>query len=176
MRNAKRDETVIIHSIANETALRVGYPATVSVYQRDGAYHYAASVGVTDEPNGSKRAAGREHSHQGGPGYQTVREAMAAGWRYIDGHWLGRAAMVIGVQDTAQEMVRGLLHGLGYVGDQFESPVAWHCRGCEAEVSPEGKVEHTQYCVVGKAELSIAGDVFYEPPAGDVGLEEFFTG
>ena len=41
---------------------------------------------------------------------------------------------------------------------------------------PDGKVEHTQYCVVGKAELNIAGDVFYEPPAGDAGLEEFFAG
>ena len=53
-----REETVIIHAIASETALRVGYPATVSVYQRDGAHHYAASVGLTDEPNGSKRARG----------------------------------------------------------------------------------------------------------------------
>ena len=62
------------------------------------------------------------------------------------------------------------------MGDEFESPVTWHCRACEAVVSPEGKVEHTQYCVVGKAELSIAGDVFYEPPAGDAGLEEFYAG
>ena len=167
-----REETVIIHAIASETALRVGYPATVSVYQRDGAHHYAASVGLTDEPNGSKRAAGMEHSHQGGPGYQTVREAMGAGWRYIDGHWLGQKEVV----DDPSAMVRELLHSLGYVGDEFESPVTWHCRACEAVVSPEGKVEHTQYCVVGKAELSIAGDVFYEPPAGDVGQEEFFTG
>ena len=96
MRNAKRDETVIIHVLAEESALRVGYPATVSVYQRDGAYHYAASVGLTDEPNGSKRAAGMKHSHQGGPGYQTVGEATAAGWPYVDGHWLGRAVEVIG--------------------------------------------------------------------------------
>ena len=95
-----REETVIIHAIASETALRVGYPATVSVYQRDGAHHYAASVGLTDEPNGSKRAAGMEHSHQGGPGYQTVREAMGAGWRYIDGHWLGRAAKEV-VEDPS---------------------------------------------------------------------------
>ena len=167
-----REETVIIHAIASETALRVGYPATVSVYQRDGAHHYAASVGLTDEPNGSKRAAGMEHSHQGGPGYQTVREAMGAGWRYIDGHWLGQKEVV----DDPSAMVRELLHTLGYVGDEFESPVTWHCRACEAEVSPEGKVEHTQYCVVGKAELSIAGDVFYEPPAGDAGLEEFYAG
>ena len=167
-----REETVIIHAIASETALRVGYPATVSVYQRDGAHHYAASVGLTDEPNGSKRAAGMEHSHQGGPGYQTVREAMGAGWRYIDGHWLGQKEVV----DDPSAMVRELLHSLGYVGDEFESPVTWHCRACEAVVSPEGKVEHTQYCVVGKAELSIAGDVFYEPPAGDAGLEEFYVG
>ena len=167
-----REETVIIHAIASETALRVGYPATVSVYQRDGAHHYAASVGLTDEPNGSKRAAGMEHSHQGGPGYQTVREAMGAGWRYIDGHWLGQKEVV----DDPSAMVRELLHSLGYVGDEFESPVTWHCRACEAVVSPEGKVEHTQYCVVGKAELSIAGDVFYEPPAGDAGLEEFYAG
>ena len=167
-----REETVIIHAIASETALRVGYPATVSVYQRDGAHHYAASVGLTDEPNGSKRAAGMEHSHQGGPGYQTVREAMGAGWRYIDGHWLGQKEVV----DDPSAMVRELLHTLGYVGDEFESPVTWHCRACEAVVSPEGKVEHTQYCVVGKAELSIAGDVFYEPPAGDAGLEEFYAG
>lgn len=167
-----REETVIIHAIASETALRVGYPATVSVYQRDGAHHYAASVGLTDEPNGSKRAAGMEHSHQGGPGYQTVREAMGAGWRYIDGHWLGQKEVV----DDPSAMVRELLHSLAYVGDEFESPVTWHCRACEAVVSPEGKVEHTQYCVVGKAELSIAGDVFYEPPAGDAGLEEFYVG
>ena len=167
-----REETVIIHAIASETALRVGYPATVSVYQRDGAHHYAASVGLTDEPNGSKRAAGMEHSHQGGPGYQTIREAMGAGWRYIDGHWLGQKEVV----DDPSAMVRELLHTLGYVGDEFESPVTWHCRACEAVVSPEGKVEHTQYCVVGKAELSIAGDVFYEPPAGDAGLEEFYAG
>ena len=167
-----REETVIIHAIASETALRVGYPATVSVYQRDGAHHYAASVGLTDEPNGSKRAAGMEHSHQGGPGYQTVREAMGAGWRYIDGHWLGQKEVV----DDPSAMVRELLHSLAYVGDEFESPVTWHCRACEAVVSPEGKVEHTQYCVVGKAELSIAGDVFYEPPAGDAGLEEFYAG
>ena len=170
-----REETVIILAIVSETALRVGYPATASVYQRDGAYHYAASVGLTDEPNGSKRAAGMAHSHQEGDGYQTVEEAMAVGWHYIDEHWLGRAADKEVSQD-ATEVVRGLLHGLAYVGDQFESPVRWHCRACEAEVSPEGKVEHTQYCVVGKAEAHIAGDLSHGPPAGDAGLEEFFAG
>ena len=167
-----REETVIIHAIASETALRVGYPATVSVYQRDGAHHYAASVGLTDEPNGSKRAAGMEHSHQGGPGYQTVREAMGAGWRYIDGHWLGQKEVV----DDPSAVIKELLHSLAYVGDEFESPVTWHCRACEAVVSPDGKVEHTQYCAVGRAEHHIAGDTSYGPPAGDVGQEEFFTG
>ena len=58
----------------------------------------------------------------------------------------------------------------------LESPVTWHCRACEAAVSPEGKVEHTEYCVVGKAEQHIAADVSYGPPAGDAGQEEFFSG
>ena len=69
-----------------------------------------------------------------------------------------------------------LFHSLAYVGDEFESPVTWHCRGCEAAVSPEGRVEHTQYCAVGRAEQHIAADVSYGPPAGDAGQEEFFAG
>ena len=67
-------------------------------------------------------------------------------------------------RNVAQEMVRGLLHGLGYVGDRFESPVAWHCRGCEAEVAPDGSVEHTQYCVVGQAERILGDDHLRETP------------
>ena len=87
-------ETMMIHQIAVEEEYREGYPAKVSVYERDGAYHYAVALGLTDEPNGSKRAAGIEHSHRSGPGYRTVDEAMAAGWDYIDGHWLSRAGEV----------------------------------------------------------------------------------
>ena len=172
MRNAKRDETVVIHAIATEEEYRVGYPARVSVYKRDGAYHYAVALGLIDEPNGSKRAAGVAHSHQEGDGYESVDAAMAAGWRHIDVRWLGQKEVV----DDPSAMVRKLLHSLAYVGDEFESPVTWHCRACEAEVSPDGSVEHTQDCAVGRAERHIAGDVSYGPPAGDAGLEEFFAG
>ena len=55
-------------------------------------------------------------------------------------------------------MVRGLLQTLGYVADEFESPVQWQCRSCEAEVSPDGVVAHTQFCVVGMAERLLGGD------------------
>ena len=172
MRNAKRDETVVIHAIATEKEYRVGYPARVSVYKRDGAYHYAVALGLTDELNGSKRAAGTAYSHQEGDGYESVEAAMAAGWRQIDVRWLGEKEVV----DNPAEMIKGLLHSLAYVGDKFESPVTWHCRGCEAVVSPDGKVEHTQYCAVGRAEHHIAADVSYGPPVGDAGQEEFYTG
>ena len=167
-----RNETVVIHELAKEMKARAGYPASVSVYERDGEFHYFAAMGLTDEPNGSKRAAGMAHSHQEGDGYESVNAAMAAGWRHIDVRWLGQKEVV----GNPAEMVKGLLHSLAYVGDEFESPVTWHCRACEAVVSPEGRVEHTQYCAVGRAEQHIAADVSYGPPAGDAGQEEFFAG
>ena len=166
------NETVAIHQIAVEEGYREGYPARVSVYERDGAYHYAVALGLNDEPNGSKRAAGTAYSHQEGDGYQGIPEAMAAGWKHIDVRWLGR----VEVDADPAAVVKELLHSLAYVGDQIESPVRWHCRACEAEVSLDGKVEHTEYCCVGKAELHVAADVSYGPPAGDAGLEEFFAG
>ena len=169
---ANRDETVSIHAIDTEEEYRAGYPARVSVYNRDGAYHYAVALGLTDEPNGSKRAAGVAHSHQEGDGYESVEAAMAAGWRHIDVRWLGQKEVV----GNPADMIKKLLHSLAYVGDDLESPVTWHCRGCEAVVSPEGRVEHTQYCAVGRAEQHIAADVSYGPPAGDAGQEEFFAG
>ena len=172
MTTAYSNETVVIHAITTEEEYRAGYPARVSVYERDGAYHYSVALGLIDEPNGSKRAAGMAHFHQEGSGYKTADEAIAAGWEHIDVRWLGRVKVV----DETAAMVRELLHNLAYVGDELESPVTWHCRACEAVVSPDGSVEHTQYCVVGKAERYIAADVSYGPPAGDAGEQEFFTG
>ena len=172
MTTANREESVVIHVITSEQDYREGYPARVSVYERDGAYHYAVALGLVDEPNGSKRAAGTAYSHQEGDGYPTADEAMVAGWRHIDVRWLGR----MDVAEDPAAVVRELLHSLAYVGDELESPVTWHCRACEAVVSHDGSVEHTQYCAVGKAERYIDGDVSYGPPAGDAGLEEFFAG
>ena len=167
--------TIAIHSLAEEMKVTVGYPAYVSVYQHGGLYHYFARIGVTDEPNGSKRAADWVHSHEIGQGFHTIWTAMAAGWTYIDEHWLGRRDERAEEQEPA-EMVRDLLHSLGYTSDEFESPVQWQCRSCEAAVSPNGVVLHTEYCVVGKAERLLYDDPHYGPPAGDAGLEEFFAG
>ena len=61
-----RNETVVIHELAKEMKARAGYPASVSVYERDGEFHYVALMGLTDEPNGSKRAAGMAPLPPGG--------------------------------------------------------------------------------------------------------------
>ena len=167
-----RNETVVIHELAKEMKVRAGYPASVSVYERDGEFHYAALMGLTDEPNGSKRAAGMAHSHQEGDGYESVNAAMAAGWRHIDVRWLGQKEVV----DNPDMVIRHLLHSLGYVADEYESPIQWHCRSCEAVVSDDGMVDHTQHCVVGMAERLLNGDLHYGPPVGDAGMEEFFAG
>ena len=171
-----REETVVIHELAKEMKVRAGYPASVSVYERDGEFHYVALMGLTDEPNGSKRAAGMVHSHQIGNGYPTIWAAMAAGWEHIDGRWLGRTTQEVAEGQGSAQMVRGLLQTLGYVADQFESPVQWQCRSCEAEVSSDGVVAHTQFCVVGVAERLLGDDPHYGPPAGDAGMEEFSAG
>ena len=160
------------------TDIRAGYRAWVRAYWNGGSCHYVAAIELPVGAGSTDRTALIRYSYHTEPeGFGTSRQARDAAWAFIDDHWVGRTAEEVKRErNVAQEMVRGLLHGLGYVGDRFESPVAWHCRGWEAGVTPEGKVAHSCCCVVGQAERILRDDPHYQPPAGDPGLEAFFAG
>ena len=72
------------NKLAQQTRLNCGYKARVTAYRHYGSIYFSSVLAIFENPiTGGYYAMGVYFSHQKDDGYESIEDAMAAGWDRI---------------------------------------------------------------------------------------------